>query len=160
VAKRIEENMIHALEWTVPARAAQLPALRENIHRHGGIIVQYQRIYSLILFSLKTTHWIWVPPYRSRRAIGLEFALPSLLFGLWSLPGFLSTPTVILNNILGGAEVTGLVAGPPFLKEQQNRAAAIKELDKIKNRERYVLLLMVVLLFFFGDTVIDHLPAG
>ena len=141
--------MIHALEWTMPVGAAQLPAVKENLHRHGGIIVQYQRIYSLILFSLKTTHWIWVPPYRSRRAIGLEFALPSLFFGLWSLPGFLSAPGVILNDMLGGAEVTGLVAHPAFLKEQQNQAAAIKELDKIKNRERYMLLLMVVYCFFW-----------
>jgi hypothetical protein len=152
---------MHFFELTIPVSAKKLPALKENLRKHGGIAVQYKRIYSLILFSLTTTHWVWVPPYRSRHAIGFEFALSSLLFGFWSFQGFLLAPGVIFNNIFGGAEVTGLVVCPPFCKEQQSQEAAIKELGRIKSRSDYFFLMMLILFFFLViPLLIVYLPAN
>ena len=138
--------MFHSLHWSERASVKDLPALKQQLYRHGGEIVQYQCIMSAIFFARTTNYLEWVPPYSSRFSVGLKYVLQSLLLGWWSLPGLLFTPPIIINDLLGGADVTDLYVGPPPPPPAQRGEVARRELDKLTSRGHWVILATVVLL--------------
>ena len=84
-----------------------------------------------------------MPPYQSRSGVGFKYALWCLAAGWWSLPGLVQTPPAIINNLMGGADVTGL-AMPTASLEQ--RAFARKELKK--STERFGLVVLGLFILF------------
>jgi hypothetical protein len=124
-----------------------LPAIREQFERHGGRVVLFQRVISVILVSWESAHLEWIPPYSTRTYHGLRHALWTALFGWWSLSGLFHSQAAILTDVFGGVDVTDLVTGPPPLPgrrpEPIERAWAI-----FQSRFGYVIILE--LLLFFG----------
>lgn len=107
--------------------------------------MQYQKVCSFILFTRTTLHWEWVPTYSSPSAVGVKYAAWCMLFGWWSLAGPFLTPAAIVNNLLGGVNVTEFVAGPSPLPGQAGQGTARRELASLENRERYGILFMFIL---------------
>jgi hypothetical protein len=135
--------MMH-FEWTQRGQAPHLPQMIESLERHGGAIVQYEIIFSGIMFSRTTTHLEWVPPYRSRSGAGFKYALWSLAIGWWSLPGLVLTPIAIVNNLLGGTNVTGIVA--PGVNPAATATLARKQLKAAESRFGLMVLGMFLLI--------------
>jgi hypothetical protein len=140
--------MIH-FHWTEAAEVPNLAYLRDSLKKHGGSVVQYQKIFSLIAISRTTSHWEWVPAYSNRSWVGFKYALWCMVFGWWSLPGLAFTPGVILNNLIGGVNVTELLIGPPPLPGQSGQTAVAREFASAENRKYYVIVLMFVM-FLLG----------
>src|SRR5947208_4456247 len=97
------------LHWTQYGHRPDAGLLRQKLERFGGAVVQYQIVFSAVLFARTTLHWEWVPPSRSRSRASLKYVAWSVLLGWWSLPGLVLTPGTIVNNLLGGADVTQLI---------------------------------------------------
>jgi hypothetical protein len=135
--------MVHFPHWTERAPVRNLSELQDQIQKRGGAIVQYEVVISPLVFSCTRKYLEWVPPYQSRWGIGFKYALWCLAVGWWSLPGLFLTPPAIINNVMGGADVTGLVISEKATPE--TRAAAKKELKKVTERFGLVILFLFLL---------------
>jgi hypothetical protein len=129
--------MIHFPHWTERGQTPNLSEMQANVQRHGGAIVEYEIVFSPVLFSRTTKHLEWVPPYHSRSGVGFKYVLWCLAIGWWSLPGLFLNPPAIINNLMGGADVTGLIV-PTATVERQ--ATAKKELKKVTERFGLIIL--------------------
>src|SRR5260221_8504895 len=116
--------------WTQKATIPNLPALLENYRKHGGAIVQYDRVYSMVVFMERSPKFEWVPPNTTRRAVGFKHALWCCVFGWWSVPGFFATAGAIINNLMSGVDVTKVLTSPPPLPGQPFDSTALKELAR------------------------------
>ncbi|HEX3797890.1 MAG TPA: hypothetical protein VH413_04245 [Verrucomicrobiae bacterium] len=108
------------LWWNHKVPIRNLPELLQLYHQHGGSIVQYRRIYSVILFSHTSSVFEWVPPTTSHRAAGRKHALWCFMFGWWSIPGLVGTPIALYKNLFGGMDVTSFLTAPPPIVQGQN----------------------------------------
>jgi hypothetical protein len=132
--------MLIPIYWTARASIPNLQALLEQVRQHGGSIVEYQRVFSVILFMQISPKFEWVPPGGSRAAAGLKHTVFSLLLGWWSLSGLFATPAAIINNLMGGIDVTRVFTQPPPLPGQSFDSSAMEELAKARKRVMYVYL--------------------
>jgi hypothetical protein len=83
-----------------------LPKLLRAYNSRGGSIVQVQRVVSCLFFSFKSSRYIWIPPNGSCALRSLPDTLVTLLFGWWSLFGFIWTMQVLVTNLCGGLDAT------------------------------------------------------
>ena len=134
---------------------ANVSELRALINKNGGVVIQYQKVASLIIVGETSKHWEWVSSSDQRIAAGLKYSLKSMLLGWWSPSGLMHTPAAIMSNSLGGIDVTELVLLPPPLPGKKDLRAA-KELDKEKQRYYYAVLIEVIA-FFAGIMVLIYL---
>lgn len=140
--------MIFPIVWTTPTAIQNLPQLLDRYRAHGGSIVQYERVFSFIIYSRRSPAFEWVAPHKSRRMAGLKHALWCLFFGFWSFAGFFWTPGSIINNLMGGIDVTRVLSSPIAPIDGQVDDSAIKEFQAAEKRRQYVfagLLLLLVL---------------
>lgn len=117
------------LHWTEPAMIPGLDRLVENQRQHGGALVEYQRVWSLVMLSTMTPKVVWVSPGTSRIVAGLPHTLFCLALGWWSLAGFFWTISALITNLSGGIDVTAVFTTPPgqpidegALREMQRQA--------------------------------------
>src|SRR4051812_21727985 len=82
------------------------PELLKAYRAHGGSIVQYQRVVSCIVLSQMSSHYVWVPLNGSRVLRSWPDTLTTLLFGWWSLFGFVWTFGALATNLGGGIDAT------------------------------------------------------
>jgi hypothetical protein len=137
-----------------------LPNLQEQYQRHGGKIVMFQRVTSMIVISWETTHLEFVPPHFSRSWVGFKYVLWNLFLGWWSISGLWCTPSAILNSLLGGIDVTELVTDLPVSFNARQPSIIKKALDVLENRERYMMLLVIILLIVAFMTYIALSPTA
>jgi hypothetical protein len=83
-----------------------LPKLLKAYNSRGGSIVEVQRVVSFVYFSFKSSRYIWVPPNGSCALRSLPDTLVTLLFGWWSLFGFIWSMQVLVTNLCGGLDAT------------------------------------------------------
>jgi len=148
--------MIIPLIWTQKSTIPNLQKLLDNYHEHGGVIVQYERVVSLLVFSWRATKFEWVGPHTTRRAVGCKYALWNFLLGWWSVPGFFWTIGAIINNLMGGIDVTRVLALPPPLPGQPFDETAVREMKDAQKRQQYALLgvLFIILILIVVFVVI------
>jgi hypothetical protein len=92
--------------YTTHRPLRSLPKLLKSYKEHGGSIVEYQRVVSCVFFSRMSSHYVWVPPDGSRVLRSLPDTLTTLLFGWWSLFGFVWTCGALATNLGGGRDAT------------------------------------------------------
>jgi hypothetical protein len=146
--------MIIPIFWSQKATIPNLEELLANYRQHGGAIVQYERVLSAVIYSQRTHKFEWVGPGTTRRAVGCKHALWCFFLGWWSITGFVWTAGAILNNLMGGIDVTRVLTSPPPLPGQPHDTEAIRELQAARKRQQYVFLafllgLLVLVLIFF-----------
>jgi len=140
--------MIIPIFWREKTKIKNLPELMENYQRHGGQIVEYRRIFSIILFSRMYPVYEWVSQETTRKAAGRKRALFCGLLDWWSIMGFFGTAGSIINNLMGGIDVTKVLTMPPPISGQPYDDSAIRELNAARKRQNYafVIFLFVLLL--------------
>lgn len=135
---------------TFQAQEGITPALQDLIdhcRRNGGTIVQYERVVSLLIYMRRYPKYDWVAPHSSRRAVGYKHALWCFLLGWWSITGLLFTPGAIINNVMGGIDVTPLLMSSRQLPDHRATESAVQEYNAALKRQQQVFLgfLVVVL---------------
>jgi hypothetical protein len=150
--------MIIPIFWKEKTRIPNLEQLLDNYRKHGGAIVQYDRVVSMFFWSQRTPAFEWVGPHTTRRAVGFKHALWCFFLGWWSMVGFFWTAGSIINNLMGGIDVTGVLTSPPPLPGQPLDNPAIRELQAAKKRQAYAFLafLLVLLLLVIIFCVIPY----
>ncbi len=144
--------------WTEPSSIADLDELCEKVRTKGGHIIEYQSIFSALILSSTFPVFEWVPPQGSRTATGVKHALVNGILGWWSLPGLLWTPAVMINNMLGGIDLTRVLLDPPA-PGQPFDAVAMHELNRARKRQQYSYLsfLFFILSVVFAFCVVPYL---
>src|SRR5580765_4135878 len=136
--------------FTYNAPIRNLPELQEQCRNQGGSIVEYQRVLSLIYFSVSETKVVWMPPDQSRFLTGFKHAGYCVLLGLWSPIAIFFLPYALIKNLSGGIDVTKVLTSPPDQPIDEAVAAAYL---RSKNRHGilaflcYALVLGVILYF-------------
>ena len=105
----------------------------------------------MIYFTQSNPIFVWVPPGRSRSIAGLKHALFCFVLGWWSFTGLCWTLPAVVNNLMGGVNVTQVLANPPPLPGQQYDATALKEL--IANRRRQAVIFFVWIALVLGTII-------
>ncbi len=126
--------------WTTKSSIPNLQELLDNYQSHGGAIVQYDHVLSLLIYTQRTTEFVWVGPHTTRRMVGFKHALFCFFLGWWSILGIFATPVAIINNLMGGIDVTRVLTSPPPLPGQPYDDSAIRELKAARKRQQYVFL--------------------
>jgi hypothetical protein len=135
--------MVFTFQDTV--KIENLPELRAKVHAHGGSIIQYNRVISCVLISWRYSAFEWVPPSASRRKAGLKHAVSCFLLGWWSITGWIMTPTLVVNNLMGGLDVTHtLIPQPPPLPGQQADTSAHEEYNRAVKRQQWITLITLL----------------
>ncbi len=142
------------LEFKDPKAIENLPMLLAYHEQHGGMIVEYRRVWSLLFVSHMTSRLEWVPPGESRLVHGLKHTLFCFFLGWWSLGGFFATIGALVNNLMGGIDVTPLCAP----QEDQSREEWERETTQhIQAQEKlrqvalvFALFLIMGIILFFG----------
>ena len=138
--------MIIPIFWREKTKIRNLPELMDKFHKHGGLIVEYQRIFSIFVFSRMYPVYEWVSPDTTRQVTGRKHALFCCLLGWWSIMGLFWTAGAIINNLMGGVDVTKVLMMPPPIPGQPYDDSAIRELNSARKRQGYAFL---VFLFVF-----------
>ncbi|MDB6174099.1 MAG: hypothetical protein JWL59_3410 [Chthoniobacteraceae bacterium] len=147
--------MIIPLYWTERSTIPNLQELLDRVRQQGGSIVEYQRVFSIILFTRSYPVFDWVPPGTSRTTAGLKHAVFCGTLGWWSVADLFWTPSTIVNNLMGGVDLTRVFTEPSPLPGQPFDNHAIAELNRTRKRQQYVfvgyilLLLLLVIVFVF-----------
>jgi hypothetical protein len=126
-----------------------LAELLDQHRRHGGVIVEYDRIISAIVYCRRSSVLEWAPDRVARCKAGLKHALWCGLLGWWSWTGLIVTGICIFNNLLGGLDVTRALTAPPPLPATGD--PVLRELETVIKRRQYLLLafLLVLLALIF-----------
>lgn len=66
------------VSWSRPTNIANLPELQRNVQEHGGKLVEYLRVWSVVVFTLSEPRIEWVRPGKSRRLAGLKHSFFSM----------------------------------------------------------------------------------
>jgi hypothetical protein len=112
---------------------------------------------STIEFSLYTQRYPkfeWVPPDTARCTAGRKHALCCFLLGWWSIGGLFATGAMVINNLLGGIDVTRILTAPPSLAGQPFDDVAWREYAMAQKRQQWMFLgsllflLLLVIIFF------------
>ena len=85
---------------------ANLATLADRLRKHGGKVVQYESVFSMIAISERKKHFVWMPKERSAVARGLPYTVMTAIFGWWSLGGLFWSCEVLAENLGGGTDVT------------------------------------------------------
>ena len=136
------------IQWSERAKVPNLTELVQNYREHGGAIVEYEHVWSAIYFSSSSPVFEWVPPTASRHIAGIKHALFCFFLGWWSPAGLLWTLPAVINNFLGGIDVSQVLANPPPLPGQSYDPIAIREL--VANRRRQGIIILVSLALVIG----------
>ena len=141
--------MIIPIFWTENTKIQNLPELLQNYRNHGGKIVEYRRIFSVLVFSRMYPVYEWVSPTTTRQAAGRKHALFCGLLGWWSIAGFFGTAGSIINNLMGGIDVTKILTMPPPVPGQPYDDSAIRELNAARKRQGYAFVIFLFILLLF-----------
>jgi hypothetical protein len=113
--------VIH-FHWNRPADLTKVPELVQKVRSHGGALIEYAWVGSALLFTYRRTHIVWLRPGGSRVARGLGYTLISTLLGWWSLLGIFWTIQTLVQNLMGGVDVTAPFTDPtgaPFVQDSE-----------------------------------------
>jgi hypothetical protein len=145
--------------WTERASIPNLHDLLEKVRQHGGSIVEYQRVFGIIVFTRTFPVFEWVPPHASRKTAGLKHVLFCAALGWWSVTGLFWTPAALIKNLTGGVDLTKVFTQPPPLPGQPFDNTTIAELNQARKRQQYAYVgfLLFVLLLVFVFCVIPYL---
>ena len=105
--------MFIPIHWTSPQKIPNLELLLRNCREQSGRLVEYRRVWSLLVFSSMSPRIECVAPRTSRVLAGLKHTIFSMLLGWWSWTGVFWTIAVILGNTMGGIDVTDVLSAPP-----------------------------------------------
>jgi hypothetical protein len=131
------------ITFTIPieTKIPDLPEMIAKVQQHGGSIVQYQHVFSIILYMQRSPVFRYVPPGKSHKAAGIPHAVFCGLLGWWSVLGWLVTPPLVVMNLLGGIDMTKiLIPGPPPLPGELPDTSAHAELQRAEKRQQYIVL--------------------
>jgi hypothetical protein len=90
-------------------------------------LVEHAWVWSALLFIYRRTHIVWLRPGGSRVARGLRYPLFSALLGCWSLVGVFWTIQALVQNLMGGVDVTAPLSDPtgaPFVRDSAREERA------------------------------------
>lgn len=145
--------MIIPITWREKGTISNLEELLNSYHWKGGSIVEYQHMFSAVVYSSTYSVYEWVPAGKSRKIAGIKHALFCGFLGWWSFFGLMFAPVCIINNLLGGIDVTKVLTSPPPLPGQLPDMTAVAELNAARKRQGYIfvgylftVLLIVILL--------------
>jgi len=103
------------LSWKSPSNvrivgAAGLPpaTIRDEVSRGARFVIYHYCVSILVLTFKRPSSIRFIKPGQSRLLPGIPFSLISFVFGWWGFPwGPIYTMQALVNNILGGRDVTG-----------------------------------------------------
>ena len=139
--------------WTEETKIPNLDMLVAKQREQGGALVEYQHVWSLLVFSRATPRIVWVPPGANRSLAGLRPAAFCAVFGWWSAAGFFWTISALIKNLMGGVDVTAILTAdeasqailPSYVPTQEAQREA-----KSQARVLVAVLFMILAgLFFF-----------
>jgi hypothetical protein len=130
--------MIVPIYWTEKSKIRNLPELLAKYREQGGKIVEYQEVISLVVFSQRRPRFVWLPPGKSQAAGGIPSAIGCFFLGWWSIAGFFWTPAAIINNLMGGIDLTQVLTGPPPLPGLVYKSSAWYQLQVARRRQQIV----------------------
>ena len=145
--------------WTERTSIPKLQELLNKVREHGGSIVEYQRVFAVILFTRSFPVFDWVPPGASRTTAGLKHVLFCGILGWWSIAGLFWTPAALINNLMGGVDLTKVFTQPPPLPGAPFDNTATAELNQARKRQQYAYVgfLLFILLIVFVFCVIPYM---
>src|SRR3954465_14927620 len=116
------------LELSERPNIGNLDDLVSRVERHGGRIIQYDRIWSLFVVSTYASRFEWVGPNHNRIVRGLPHSLFSILLGWWSHTGLFWTMRALIHNFFGGVDVTRelVPSAPPSDEDSTARRRLIQ----------------------------------
>jgi hypothetical protein len=117
--------------------------LLDGYRQHGGKLIRYRWVWSVIVFSSMQSEVIHIKPGEGNFRSGLPYTGRSLLLGLWGLPvGTVFSLVAIVINCLGGEDVTQELSGPPPLPGEKQ--PFVKKNDRVIVAALGVLILLIV----------------
>lgn len=140
--------MIIPISWTHKVEISNADYLKSQLKEHGGRVIEYRWIFSMLLMTINHARYEWLPADASRSKAGIKHALLCLITGWWSLAGLLGTPVLIINNLLGGIDVTKVLF--PDSPNGEIDPQALIELVQAQKRQQLILLGFVLLVLAFA----------
>jgi hypothetical protein len=131
--------------WSEPYRIENIDYLRRSVKEHGGRIHQYQRMLSMVFVVRRWPQFEWVSPDSTATKVGRKHAAFCAVCGWWSIVGWIFTPALIINNLLGGIDVTEVLSGEK--RDEVALERALADLERAEKRQQYVLVSTVALIF-------------
>jgi len=141
--------VVIGFHWNRPLELSAMPDLVGKVRAQGGMLVEYAWVASALLFTWRQPRIVWVPPGRSRAVAGLPWTLLSMLLGWWSLMGLFWTIQALVQNLMGGVDVTAALIEP----NQSPFAQAAAE-DERKSRHTVALAFVGVLLVVLALAIV------
>jgi hypothetical protein len=121
--------------------------LLDSYRQHGGKLIRYRWVWSVILFSSMQSAVVLVKPGEGKLKSGLPYTGRSLLLGLWGLPvGTVFSLVAIVINSLGGEDVTQAMSGPPPLPGEKQ--------PFVKTDDKVIVAALGILILLIGVAVI------
>jgi hypothetical protein len=120
------------IHWTERTRIPHLEEILEKHRSNGGAIVEYRRVLSAVIISSASPQIEWVPPGKNRTLQGLKHTLISSLLGWWSISGFFWTIAAIIQNTMGGIDVTPVFTAPPPAPGQPFDSSAVEAVRRMR----------------------------
>lgn len=113
---------------------------------HGGTLIEYHTVFSFVFISISNYKVLLVPKQKSRIVQGLILSIPTLLLGWWSIHGLVWTLKAIVQNILGGVNLTNKYSNEKPTKED------LSTIEKEKKIHRWIfggLLISISFIIFY-----------
>ena len=148
-AGKLPVVVVIGFHWNRPLELSAMPDLVGKVRAQGGMLVEYAWVASALLFTWRQPRIVWVPPGRSRAVAGLPWTLLSMLLGWWSLMGLFWTIQALVQNLIGGVDVTAALIEP----NQSPFAQAAAE-DERKSRHAVALAFVGVLLVVLALAIV------
>lgn len=136
-----------------------LDELRENVREHGGALIEYYRVWSFLLVAEMSRRVERVPPGKSRLRAGLKHVAYLFALGWWSIGGFFLTPAAIINNLMGGIDVTDVLTERLPTDRVRYPGGARFELERARKRQQSVFLVYLLALLVLIVLVLWVIPA-
>ncbi len=148
--------MIIPISWTRKVEISNIGYLKSQIEKHGGRVIEYRWIFSMLVITINHSRYEWLPANASRSKAGVKHALLCFVTGWWSIAGVLVTPVMILNNLFGGIDVTKVLF--PDSPDGGIDPQALRELAQAQKRQQFTFLgyLLLVLAIAVWFCVLPH----
>jgi hypothetical protein len=118
----------------------------ESYRQHGGKLIRYRWVWSVILFTSMQSIVVHVPLNQSKFKAGLKYTGKSMLLGFWGLPvGTVFSLVAIIINCCGGEDVTEELTTPSSL---DGKRISPKKTDKAILIALGILIVLIALGIF------------
>ena len=148
-----------SFHWTDRSGLKNLPELLAKRQAFGGMLVEYDIVYSIIFVSFKIPRIVWIRNSLGRISMGILYSIPTFLLGWWSITGFFMTIGALVKNMMGGIDVTLVFTNPPPAPGQEWDPSVIAAIEKQRKIQSIVfgVILFSILAVLVKYLVLPHI---